>query len=91
MRCAGRADQLNRLHPQLPDAGEQPLAGTEQDRRDVHVQLVDQGNAQILVDRVGTAGDLDVLAARCFLRALVCRFDARSDDVERRATALGTG
>ena len=46
------------------DAGEQMLAGAEQDRPEREVQLVDQAGAQVLPDRRDAAAEADVACRR---------------------------
>src|SRR5215216_4054370 len=81
----GRGDDLDRLQLRVADVLEQPLAATEHDRDDVEVELLEQAGGEVLLDRVGAAGDQDVLLAGRRAGLLERGVDPVGDEVERRA------
>src|SRR3989454_991035 len=62
------------------------LPGTEQDRPDGEMQLVDQAGAQILPDSGYTATEADVAAVRCSARLLQGGANAFGDKAKLRAS-----
>src|SRR5258708_16818239 len=62
------------------------LPGTEQDRPDGEMQLVDQGGAQILPNGGYAAAEADVAASRCGLRLLQGGANAFGDEAKLRTS-----
>src|SRR5712692_5701577 len=62
------------------------LPGTQQDRSDGEMQLVNQGGAQILPDRGYAATEADVAAARCSGCLLQSGVNASGDKAKLRAS-----
>jgi hypothetical protein len=67
------------------DTGEQVLPGTQQDRGDGQVHLVDQSCAKVLPDRGYAAAKPDVLAVGGVGRSLKRCVDTIGDEMENRA------
>ena len=63
MGRSGRRDDLDRLELRVADVLQQPLPGPQDDRHDMEVELVEEASREVLIDRAGTASDLDVLVA----------------------------
>src|SRR6202035_3824552 len=62
-----RRHELDAFVSQGPQVNgiEQPLASTEQDRRDCDMHLIDTASTKILLDGVGSAANTDVHPFRC--------------------------
>src|SRR6266540_246594 len=80
--CLDRAE-LFKLQVRA-DSFKEALAAAEKERRDVDLDLVDEPGRQVLVDDVGAAADVDVLAAGRRLGLLEGGLDALSDEGEGR-------
>src|SRR3954463_15562321 len=75
---------LNGLKPERLDAVEDPLAGSEQDRRDVQRELVyDPGNEGLAHSR-GAARDVHAALPGRLARLCVSGVEAAGDEVEGR-------
>jgi hypothetical protein len=85
--CASRAASaaLHRLHAERLDAVEDPLAGAEQNRRDVERELVDGPGYERLAHGRGAAGDVDAAVAGGLARSRVGGVEPVGDEMERRA------
>ena len=83
-RCADELDALVAAG-RVAEIVEEPLPVAQEDRRDRHVQLIEEARPEELPDRARPAGDQDVFAARGLPRLLERRLDAAVDEVERRA------
>src|SRR5436309_3867819 len=68
------------------DAVQEMLPGTEQDRPDGEMQLVDQAGAQILPDGGYAAAEADVAAVRCSARLLQGGVNAFGDKAKLRTS-----
>src|SRR5947209_295147 len=75
---------LNGLKPERLDAVEDPLAGSEQDRRDVQRELVDDAGTESLAHSRGAARDVYAALAGRFTRLCVSSVEAAGDEVEGR-------
>jgi len=63
MRDEVVATYLQRFQEQFPYAVEQALSRTDDNRRDVQPQLVDQPSRQVLAHNIGSTGDSNSSAA----------------------------
>src|SRR2546423_3000593 len=75
---------LNGLKPERLDAVEDPLAGAEQDRRDVERELVDDAGNEGLAHSRGAARDVYAALAGRLTRLCVSSVEAAGDEVEGR-------
>src|SRR5436189_6083292 len=77
---------LNGLKPERLDAVEDPLAGAEQDRRDVQRELVDDPGYEGLAHRRGAARDVYAALPGPLARLCVSGGEVAGDKVEGRPT-----
>src|SRR5215213_2959038 len=75
---------LDGLKPERLDAVEDPLAGAEQDRRDVERELVDDAGNEGLTHSRGAARDVYAALAGRLTRLCVSSVEAAGDEVEGR-------
>src|SRR3954467_8728983 len=75
---------LERLKPERLDAVEDPLAGAEQDRRDVERELVDDPGNEGLAHSRGATRDVYAALSGRLTRLCVCGVEAAGDEVEGR-------
>src|SRR5215218_4792343 len=75
---------LNGLKPERLDAVEDPLAGAEQDRRDVQRELVEPPGNEGLAHSRGAARDVYAALPGRLARLCVSGFEAAGDEVEGR-------
>src|SRR3954451_24268882 len=75
---------LDGLKPERLDAVEDPLAGAEQDRRDVERELVDDPGNEGLAHSRGAARDVHTALAGRLTRLCVSGVEAAGDEVEGR-------
>src|SRR5213595_1847030 len=75
---------LNGLKPERLDAVEDPLAGSEQDRRDVQRELVDDPGNEGLAHSRGAARDVYAALPGPLARLCVSGVEAAGDEVEGR-------
>src|SRR5215213_5799806 len=75
---------LDRLKPERLDAVEDPLAGAEQDRRDVERELVDDPGKEGLAHSRGATRDVHAVLARRLTRLCVSGVEAAGHEVEGR-------
>src|ERR687885_1822820 len=75
---------LNGLKPERLDAVEDPLAGAEQDRRDVERELVDDPGNEGLAHSRGATRDVHAALASRLTRLCVSGVEAAGDEVEDR-------
>src|SRR3954466_7310730 len=75
---------LNGLKPERLDAVEDPLAGAEQDRRDVQRELVDDPGNEGLAHSRGAACDVYAALPGRLARLCVSGVEAAGDEVEGR-------
>src|SRR3954453_17229699 len=75
---------LHRLKPERLDAVEDPLAGAEQDRRDVERELVDAAGDEGLAHSRGATRDVYAALAGRLTRLCVSGVEAAGDEVEDR-------
>src|SRR5881392_3690940 len=75
---------LNGLKPERLDAIEDPLAGSEQDRRDVQRELVDDPGNEGLAHSRGAARDVYAALPGPLARLCVSGAEAAGDEVEGR-------
>src|SRR5919199_4555444 len=73
---------LHRLKPERLDAVEDPLAGAEQDRRDVERELVDDAGNEGLAHSGGATGDVYAALAGRLTRLCVSGVEAAGYEVE---------
>src|SRR5262245_1962552 len=73
---------LDGLEPERLDAVEDPLAGAEQDRRDVERELVDDPGNEGLAHGRGATRDVHADLAGRLARSCVCGVEAVGDEVE---------
>src|SRR3984893_16807377 len=81
-----RRHELDAFVSQGPQVNgiEQPLASTEQGRRDCDVHLIDKASTKILLDGVGSAANTDVHPFRCVARLVKRLVNATRDEVKHR-------
>jgi hypothetical protein len=65
MSDRGRGNHLDRLEGGIADVLEQSLAGAEDRRNDVEVELVEDPGREVLLHGTGAACDLHILIAGC--------------------------
>src|SRR5438128_2668246 len=70
MGDAGSLDRANLLEFEVADVLKQPLAGTEQDRDDVQIELVDDASSEVLLNGLGPTSDQHILVSGCTPRLL---------------------
>src|SRR5919199_3635121 len=75
---------LDGLKLERLDAVEDPLAGAEQDRRDVERELVDDRGNEGLAHSGGATRDVHAALASRLTRLCVSRVEAAGDEVEGR-------
>src|SRR3954447_14152568 len=75
---------LDGLKPERLDAVEDPLAGAEQDRRDVERELVDDPRGEGLAHSGGATRDVHAALAGRLTRLCVSGVEAAGDEVEDR-------
>src|ERR671934_529133 len=75
---------LNGLEPERLDAVEDPLAGAEQDRRDVERELVDDPGNEGLAHSRGATRDVYAALPSGLARLCVSSVEAAGDEVEGR-------
>src|SRR3954453_9736664 len=75
---------LDGLEPERLDAVEDPLAGAEQDRRDVERELVDDAGNEGLAHSRGATRDVYPALAGRLTRLCVGSVEAAGDEVEGR-------
>src|SRR3954454_9780133 len=75
---------LDGLKPERLDAVEDPLAGAEQDRRDVERELVDDAGDEGLAHSGGATRDVYAARAGRLTRLCVSGVEAAGDEVEDR-------
>ncbi len=68
------------------DASEKVFPGTEKDRRDGEMHLVDQASAKVLANRGDSAAKPDVLTVGGLGGSLKCRVDAIGHEMEVQGT-----
>src|SRR3954449_7821738 len=79
-----RVQDLDGLEPERLDAVEDPLAGSEQDRRDVERELVDDPGNEGLAHSRGATRDVHAALAGRLARLCVSGVEAAGDEVEGR-------
>src|SRR3954452_11329726 len=84
VRGQRRMQHLHRLHAEGLDAVEDPLAGPEQDRRDVERELVDDPGDERLPHGPGAPRDVHAVIAGGFARLRVGGVESSGDEMEGR-------
>ena len=88
VRDGRRGDHLDLLQRRVADVDQQPLAGTEHDRGDVQVHLVEQPGRQVLLHGLRAAGDATFCPPGRRPGLLQRGFDAVGDEGEGGAAQL---